>query len=84
MVWVGPGRSCESGSARAWADEGRGITECSHVTAGVLLVRIEPKGWWAGEKLWQVGWRSCQNTSRCDFRSLHLLVKNKNSDLMIQ
>ena len=49
MVWVGPGRSCESGSARAWADEGRGITECSHVTAGVLLVRIEPKGWWAGE-----------------------------------
>ena len=48
MVWVGPGRSCESGSARAWADEGRGITECSHVTAGVLLVRIEPKGWWAG------------------------------------
>ena len=42
MVWVGPGWSGESGSARAWADEGRGITECSHVTAGVLLVRIEP------------------------------------------
>ena len=48
MVWVGPGRSCESGSARAWADEGRGITECSHVTASVLLVRIEPIPLWPG------------------------------------
>ena len=56
MVWVGPGRSCESGSARAWADEGRGITECSHVTAGVLLVRIEPIPLWPGVAQGYVMW----------------------------